>query len=160
MREKRVKKYIEEVVYVSDDGLKESCSKAYIENYEKELACDKDIEKYIVGELNKEVVSTLRKFHLVDFADCDYKVYRVANYKDFIYLVGQLGTRYVAVPSTYDIEKYKDADFENLFFIFGFDCLSVIADELMFYDLNKLKTDLENCINRAHSAIENIDKLV
>lgn len=159
MKEKLVRKYIDEIVYVSDDGLEESHSKAYIENYEKELARDRDIKKYIVGELNKEVVPTLRRSYLVDFTDCDGKVYKVANYKDFIYLVGQLGTKYHAIPDTCDIEKYKNADFEHLFFIFGVDYLPDEDDELVFYDLNKLKTGLENCARAARSAIDSIDNV-
>ena len=157
MREKRVRKYIDEIVYVSDDGLKESHSRGYIENYEKGLARDRDIEKYIVGELNKEVVLTLKKSHLVDFTDCNYKVYKVANYEDFIYLVGQLGTKYHAIPDTYDIEKYKDADFDHLFFIFGVDCIPDEDDDLVFYDLIDLRVRLENCISAARSVIKSID---
>ena len=160
MKEKRVRKYIDEIMYVSDDGLEESHSKAYIENYEKELARDRDIKKYIVGELAPETVSTLREFSLVDFTYCDYNVYKVVNYKDFIYLVGQLGTKYHAIPNTYDIEEYKDVDFESLFFIFGIDCIPDDDDELVFYDLNKLKTGLENCINTARSAIEIIKDII
>lgn len=159
MREKRVRKYIDEIVYVSNDGLEESPSKAYIENYEKELARDRDIKKYIIGKLAPETVSALRGFSLVGFTYCDYKVYKVANYKDFIYLVGQLGTKYHAIPNTCDIEEYKNADFESLFFIFGIDCIPDDDDELVFYDLNELKNGLENCINAAHSAIESIDDI-
>lgn len=157
MREKQVRKYIDEIVYVSDDGLEESRSKAYIENYEAELARDRDIKKYIVGQLDRAAVSTLKELSLVDFIDCDYRVYKVANYKDFIYLVGQLGTKYHAIPNTYDIEKYKNVDFEGLFFIFGVDCIPDDDDELVFYDLNELKNGLENCISAARSAIEGID---
>ena len=139
--------------------MKESPSKAYIENYEKELARDRDIKKYIVGELNREVVLTLKKSHLVDFTDCNYEVYKVANYEDFIYLVGQLGTKYHAIPSTCDIEKYKDADFSETFFLFDIDRIPDEDDDLVFYDLDKLKIGLENCINAARSAIRIIDDI-
>lgn len=159
MREKQVRRYVDEIIYVSDDGLEESHSKAYIENYEKGLARDRDIKKYIVGELAPETVSKLRELSLVGFTYCDYNVYKVANYEDFIYLVGQLGTKYRALPDTCDIEEYKDADFEGLFFIFGTDCIPDEDDALVFYDLNKLKTRLENCINAARSAIESIDDI-
>ena len=157
MREKQVRKYIDEIVYVSDDGLEESPSKAYIEKYEAELARDRDIKNYIVGELDREAVATLRRSYLVGFTDCDGKVYKVANYKDFIYLVGQLGTKYHAIPDTCDIELYKDADFDHLFFIFGVDYLPDDDDELIFYDLNKVRAMLENYINAAQSAIKSID---
>lgn len=156
MREKKVRKYIDEIVYVSDDGLEESSSKVYIENYEKELARDRNIKKYIVGELAPETVSTLRKLSLVDFTYCDYNVYKVVNYEDFIYLVGQLGAKYHAIPSTYDIEKYKDANFEGSFFLFGVDRIPNEDDDLVFYDLNKLEIGLENCINAARSAVKSI----
>lgn len=159
MREETVRTYIDEIVYISDDGLKRSKYKADIEEYENELSVNKSVEQFIVGKLDMKKLKFIRNLGLIDGYGFP-EIYKVNDYKDFIFLVGKLASKHHVIPNEYDIDDYKNVDFSTLYFIFSEVENYDSYDELNFYCLNRVKEDLQLLFMKADETLTDLKQLI
>lgn len=155
MKKETIRTYIDEDIYISDDGLKRSKSKSDVEHYEESLKADKIIKQFEFGQLSNTVAKYLQELDIVEGRVIP-QIYKVANYGEFNTLVDEIERRYSARAYSRSVEKYNVAFFEDMRFIFSVDEQYDARDDLNIYDFKKLKQDLEDKIKIANEALSTI----
>lgn len=155
MKKETIRTYIDEDIYISDDGLKRSKSKSEIEDYEENLKADKIIKPFEFGQLSDEIAKYLQELNIVEGRVIP-QIYKVASYEEFNTLVGELEQRHNARAYSRSVEEYNVAFFEDMRFIFSVDEQYDTRDELNIYDFKELKQDLKDQIKIANEALSTI----
>lgn len=155
MKKETIRTYIDEDIYISDDGLKRSKSKSEVEDYEEWLEVDKIIKPFELGQLSDEVVTCLQRCRVVE-GRVFPQIYRVASYEELNTLVEELEQRYNAEVYTSKLQEYKGKSLEDMRFIFSRYEQDYTANDLNIYDFKELKQDLEDKIKIANEALSTI----
>ena len=155
MKKETTRIYIDEDIYISDDGLKRSKFKSEIKDYEENLEADKIIKSFEFGQLSDEVAKYLQELNIVEGRVLP-QIYKVASYEEFNTLVGKLEQRHKAWAYSRSVEKYNVAFFEDTRFVFSVDKQYDVSDNLNIYDFNELKQDLKDTIKIANEALSTI----